>query len=333
MEPINHQRQTYLITGAAGFIGSFISRAILKTENAASIIGIDNVDAYYNTKIKERRIRELSQDKRFVFYKTSILDREVVRAIMADHKPTILIHTAAQVGVRNGELHPLSYFSTNVLGTLTVLEEIAPSVHHAIIFSSSSVYGSIRHLPFRESKPIPLSTPISVYGASKAAMELMVHTFYKRTAIPTTIIRPFSIYGPDGRPDMLPIKILLAAKQNSPLEIYAPTKQSRDWTYIDDCVKAVLALLDKPNGIQVVNVGSGHPILLQETIDISQRMIQHYGYTIQYKVEPANPIEIVRTWASTSTLKKIIGRLPTTSYEEGFKKTADFFFSHQDLYA
>lgn len=325
-------QQTYLITGAAGFIGSHLCRAILKTESAASIIGIDNIDTYYNTNIKERRIKKLSQDKRFTCYKTSILDQKTVHTILVDHKPTVLIHTAAQVGVRNGELHPLPYFSTNVLGTLAILEEAAPSVKHAIVFSSSSVYGSTRRLPFRESEQIHLSTPISIYGASKAAMELAVRNFYTRTGIPTTIVRPFSIYGPDGRPDMLPIKLLIAAKNNAPLKIYAPTKQSRDWTYVDDCVNAILALLNKPNRFQVVNIGSGRPVSLQETVNISRGIIQNFGYTLQFKIKPANPVEITRTWASTSKLKTIIGRLPTTRYGEGFRQTAGFFFSHLNLY-
>lgn len=323
---------TYLVTGAAGFIGSHLCRALLRSVHSAHIIGIDNINNYYKQEIKQRRIKYLSTSNRFTFYKTSILEKKNIFDIVTSHKPNILVHTAAEVGVRNGETHPTEYFSTNVVGTINMLEATAPHICHAMIFSSSSVYGSTKHLPFRESEPLLPSTPLSTYGASKIAMEIAVQNFHKRTGIPTTIARPFSIYGPDGRPDMLPIKLLISAKKNIPIKIFAPTTTSRDWTYIDDCVHMLCAILKKPNGLQIVNIASGHPMPLDETIKISQTIIQQYGYTVQFTLRPANPTEMSKTWADTTKIKRIVNPFPLTRYEEGFKKTVEFFFSHLDLY-
>jgi UDP-glucuronate 4-epimerase len=323
---------TYLVTGAAGFIGSYLCRALLRNVGTNKVIGIDNVNNYYNREIKQRRIKELAKNSRFIFYKTSILEKKSIFDIVTRQKPNILVHAAAGVGVRNGEAHPSEYFSTNVVGTVNLLEATAPHIRHAIVFSSSSVYGSTKHLPFRETELLFPSTPLSTYGASKLAMEIAVQNFYKRTGIPTTIVRPFSIYGPDGRPDMLPMKLLISAKKNIPIEIFAPTTTSRDWTYIDDCVHMLCAILKKPNGLQIVNIASGHPVPLDETVKVSQKIIRQYGHIIQFTTKPANPTEMKKTWADTTKTKRLVKPFPLTNYEEGFKKTADFFFSHLNLY-
>jgi len=329
---MHSNNQVYFVTGAAGFIGSYLCRALLKKTPAARVIGVDNINGYYNKKIKLRRIKELSKNSRFIFYKTSILEKNTIRSITEKHKPSVLIHAAAEVGVRNGELHPLEYFSTNVIGTLNVLCATVPYIQHAVVFSSSSVYGSTKHLPFRESEPIAPSMQLSIYGASKFAMEVAVQSFYNRTKIPITIVRPFSIYGPDGRPDMLPIKLLLAAKTNTPIDVYAPTKSFRDWTYIDDCVGVVLSMLEKPHRIQIINIGNGRPVRLDAILRTSQKILQHYGYSIPYKPKPANSTEILKTRADTTRMSGIY-RLPEkTAYKEGFMKTAEFFFSHLNLY-
>lgn len=325
------KKQTYIVTGAAGFIGSHLCQALLNKTNTQSVIGIDTINDYYRIAIKNRRIKILSENKRFSFYKISVLDKEMMTAIAMKHKPTVLIHTAAAVGVRNGEGNPVEYFSTNTIGTLTTLEATATFIQQAVVFSSSSVYGSTQHLPFQESEPITISTPVSVYGASKAAMEIAVHNFYKRTGIPITIVRPFSIYGPDGRPDMFPIKILISAVKRTPLTVYSATTSSRDWTYIDDCVDMIMTLLHAPKDLQTVNIGNGHPVRLDHVIAIARSVINAYNYSIQSIDKPANLVEIKNTWADTTTIKKIYTNL-TTSFDQGFIKTADFFFKHVNLY-
>jgi UDP-glucuronate 4-epimerase len=324
--------RTYLITGAAGFIGSHLCRAILKKYPCSTVVGIDNINTYYNPKIKTRRIYELTRDKRFLFYKTSILDARKIRSVFASHKPSVLIHAAAQVGVRNGEINPAAYFSTNVLGTITVLEAASSYISHALIFSSSSVYGSTKRLPFRESEPITPVTPLSVYGASKAAMEIAVHNFFKRTNIPVTIVRPFSIYGPDGRPDMLPVKLLVAAKQRIPLDVFAPDKLYRDWTYIHDCVRWVIDIVKHPVGLQTINLGNGNPLRLDAILAIARKIIRPYGYSLSYTIKPANKSEMIKTQADTDKLKTVVGSTAKTSFEKGFTETVRFFLSHKYLY-
>lgn len=329
---MQHKSHTYFVTGAAGFIGSHLCRKLLKENNAATIVAIDNFNTYYDKKIKERRIKELSDNPQFFFYKTSVLEQKTVNTIVAKYNPDTLIHAAAEVGVRSGELNPIKYFSTNVLGTLTILELIRPSIKHALIFSSSSVYGSIKQLPFAESAPLTPSTPISVYGSSKLAMETAVLSYYQRTGIPITVVRPFSIYGPDGRPDMLPIKMLIAAKKNLPLDIYGPRQSFRDWTYIDTCIDCLMAILQKPDSFQVVNIGSGQPLSLNDTIVSSQKIIKKYGYSLRLSSKPVNRFEVIKTWADVTKLKAVAPHRKTVDYETGFNETAKFFFSHSTLY-
>jgi UDP-glucuronate 4-epimerase len=327
MKHVNHPKHRYIITGAAGFIGSYVCRALLKQEPSSLVVGVDALTNYYDPKIKLRRLKELTNNKRFIFCKASILNKTAIRAINDTYAPDTLIHLAASVGVRNGELFPLEYYKTNVTGTMTVLETLAPSLSRAVIFSSSSVYGKTGRLPFRESEPVTLSTPLSVYGVSKAAMEAAVRNFATRHIIPVTIVRPFSIYGPDGRPDMLPMKVLAASLTNTPIEIFAAAATHRDWTYIDDCVDMIMRVLETSGGIRTVNIATGHPIRLDRLITIMLRIIRRYGHSVRCVGKPANNVEMPRTWADTSSIKKIYSGRPV-SFEKGFSRTADFFFEH-----
>lgn len=326
------EKHTFFVTGAAGFIGSSVCRRLLNQSKANFVVGVDNINPYYSVHIKKRRITELSSHTRFTFYTASILDREKVSLIVKTHKPATVIHTAAEVGVRNGETNPIQYFTTNVLGTVTLLEGITAHARHIIILSSSSVYGTTRTLPYSEDEPITLKTPLSVYGNSKAAMEMAVYNFFNRTGISTTIVRPFSVYGPDGRPDMLPMKLLTAARLGKSLEIYAPTKNYRDWTYIDDFVESIIAIQKKPKGFRTVNIGSGKPLRLDRTLAIAQKVIKEYGYPLGFIQRPANKTEVLKTHAKTSTLQNVYNVRAKTEFEEGFRKTAAFFFSHEELY-
>ncbi len=305
---------------------------LLNHSIAPYVVGVDNINPYYSVRIKKRRITELSSNKRFTFYSDSILDRAKISSIMDRHRPATVIHTAAEVGVRNGEKNPIGYFSTNVLGTVTLLECCVPYAHHVILLSSSSVYGTTRNLPYSEDEPITLKTPLSVYGNSKAAMEMAVHNFFTRTGIHLTIVRPFSVYGPDGRPDMLPMKLLTSARMGKSLEIYAPTRNYRDWTYIDDFVKSILAIVNKPKGFQTVNIGSGKPLRLDKTLAIARKIIKEYGYTLAFVERPANKTEVLKTHAKILLLQNVYNARVITEFEEGYRKTAAFFFSHEELY-
>ncbi len=338
MKAVRYQRSMskdspiYLVTGSAGFIGSNICEYLLSNNTHPVVVGIDNLHEYYSSKIKRYRLHKLKRHKRFIFYTASILEENRIQKIIKLHKPTILIHTAAEVGVRSGEQHPLGYFSTNVIGTLCLLEACHQYINHAIIFSSSSVYGSCKKIPFSETEKIDLSTPISTYGASKASMEIAVKNFYERTKISTTIIRPFSVYGPNGRPDMLPIKLLISAKNNVPIEIYDPDRLSRDWTYIDDFIHLCITSINNPSAFQIINIGTGKPILLTTVIGIAREIIQNHGLTLQYSTHKASATEMSQTWADNKKVLSLGDSFSFTDFRSGYKKTADFFFAHPDLY-
>ena len=330
---MNTVNEIYLLTGAAGFIGSNICKYLLSRPETRLVIGIDNLNDYYSPDIKRYRLSAFNKHQAFIFFEKSILDYSGLQEIIRKYKPTTLIHTAAEVGISSGEKHPLEYFSSNVLGSLTVLEASKDSIRHAIMFSSSSVYGNSTHVPYSESEEISLSGNISTYGASKASMEIGVKNFHIRTGIPLTIIRPFSVYGPNGRPDMLPQKLLLCAHNNTPITVYSPMILKRDWTYIDDFMCMFSSVIDKPKMFQILNIGSGIPILLRDVLDTAQRVLREYDLTIQYSVSEAKPHEMKQTWANTSKIKVLTDAFIYTNFESGFKKTAEFFFKHRDLYS
>lgn len=320
-----------LITGAAGFIGSNLCRYLLKSKDIR-IAGIDNLNSYYSKKIKKHRIRELSGNNRFEFFSASVLDKKAVRSIVKKIQPDYAVHAAAEVGVRNGEENSFSYYTTNVLGTASFLEELPGTLSHIVVLSSSSVYGNNPGIPYREDSHITYTTPVSAYGTSKAAMEMIVANSYRRTHIPTTIVRPFSVYGPDGRPDMLPMKLLLAARLGKRIDVYAPKINYRDWTYIDDVINYLVTIMKSPGTFDVVNIGSGRPLRLDKTLAIAAKVIKKYGYTLNLIEKPGNIAEVRKTHASTVKLETNYGRKIKTQFEEGFKKTAAFFFSHEDVY-
>lgn len=330
---MNDNKSVYFVTGAAGFIGSGICQALAKESSIKQIIAIDNINSYYSQKIKLYRKKLLLKNNKILFFKESILNKHGLAKILKIYRPTHVIHAAAQVGVRNGETNPHDYFDTNIAGTETLLSLLTPKLEHLMVFSSSSVYGSTKKLPHSESEPLTSTTPISIYGASKLAMETVVNGYFQKTNIPTTILRPFSIYGPNGRPDMLPMKLLFAAKTKKQLTLFAPNKTYRDWTYIDDCIDTILLLLQKPRGIQIVNIGNGNPISIQNTVDIAREILTKRGYGLTTNQKPANTEELSYTWADTKKLHALTKHKPATNFQTGFAKTADFFFSHWDLYS
>lgn len=327
-------KKTYCITGVAGFIGSALAQKLLTLSPDHIIIGIDNFNPYYSKNIKLRRIRQLSKNPKFIFFKqnicTSIVD---IRSIIKIHKPEYVIHLAAEVGVRDGQQKPSKYFETNAYGTSKFLEAFLEYSHlkHMIVASSSSVYGR-KNPPFKESMIVTSDDPISSYGFSKLCTETVAKNFYALTNVPTTIIRPFSVYGPDGRPDMLPIKALVSSVKNTPLSLYGDGKSKRDWTYISDVIHAITAILAKPKKLTVVNIGSGKPIALSTILLLLQKEAKKYNHTISIKHEKKNTFETPITWADTKLLKTVYHSTPKISLEEGINDTAAFFFKNKHLY-
>lgn len=319
---------TYLITGSAGFIGSNICKQILQNNKHSCVVGIDNYDPYYWALIKKHRIKELSTYKNFIFIRSSFAQKQVLLSIQKKYKPTVLIHTAAKVGVRNGERNPVAYFQTNALNTATLLETIGKTIRHSVLFSSSSVYG-ITKTPFKETS---ILRPLSAYGISKMCMEEYATYFFQKNKTPLTIVRPFSVYGPNGRPDMLPMKLLFMATTNIPMQITGE-HVARDWSYIDDVTSAVIRISGRPNGLRIINVGRGMPLSNQAVIRIAQKIIRSHGYTLRYAFKPANPIEMPITCADTKLLQTAYNVAMPTSFESGYQKTAEFFFSNRTFYS
>jgi UDP-glucuronate 4-epimerase len=323
-------KKTILITGAAGFIGSNVCQKLLELKNL--VIGVDNFNKYYSPKIKNGRVTILKNNPNFIFYQVSVLDQKTIVDIAHLHKPQVIIHAAAEVGVRNSQFHPFEYWQTNVLGTHIILDAVKKYIKHAVVLSSSSVYGNSTNLPFSENEYISINNPVSVYGFSKTALEMVTASFHKQTGIPTTVVRPFSVYGPDGRPDMLPMKMLISSLLNKSVEIYGLNRTQRDWSYIDDVASAIVEISNKSYDFSIVNVGLGKPIKTSAVIKMAQKIINGFGYSLKIINKPLIKNEMVKTSADTKKLNVVYGVKMTTGFEDGFKKTADYFFAHKDIY-
>lgn len=331
-QTINLDRSVVVVTGAAGFIGGALCDHLLRNENLAEVIGIDNISEYYSTEIKRARLKKLKKYKNFQFFELSVTNKGGVEKILHKHSPSFVIHTAAEVGVRNGEKYPLKYYDTNVTGTASLLYSLPKNVKHVVIMSSSSVYGSERKVPFVETSSIDFRKPLSVYAASKAAMEYAAYKYHASSGTPLSVVRPFSVYGPDGRPDMLPMKLLIKAAKGEEVEIYAPEENYRDWTYIDDLVLGVISVLQMPFEFEVVNIGSGKPQKLGDTVELIRKVLEKHNVSLQTKIKPANNNEIRVTHANIEKLSTIYGVRMNTEFKDGFGATAEYFFRQKQKY-
>jgi len=324
---------TYFITGVAGFIGSALAQRLLTCSPESIIIGIDNFNPYYSKKIKIKRIEHLSKNPRFIFFDQSICEPIGINTLIQKYKPECVIHLAAEVGVRDGQQKPSKYYETNVYGTSVLLEALLQNNHlkHTVIASSSSVYGR-KKPPFKESMILTSDDPMSSYGFSKLCTESVAKNFHTLTGIPTTVIRPFSVYGPDGRPDMFPIKALIASVTHAPLHIFGDGKSKRDWTYISDVANAIVNINEQPKKFAIANIGSGKSVTLLKILSLLEKETQKYNQTILIKHEEKNYFETPMTWADTTLLKTVYRSAPIVSLEEGIEKTTAFFFKHRNLY-
>lgn len=325
--------RTFIVTGAAGFIGSAICRRLLQHNDVEKVIGMDSLTTYYPLKIKRARVASLLRDPRFIFSRCSITHQKNIRILVKEFSPKVLIHTAAEVGVRSGESNALDYLRTNILGTAMLLEELKNTIASAIIFSSSSVYGNLKKVPFTESQDITRVTPISTYGISKAGMESIVTDYYRRTHIPIVLVRPFSVYGPDGRPDMLPMKLILSAEKQKSLEIYGLSEVQRDWTYIDDlvsCIDQIIRLQSEE--IRVVNIGSGRPVSLKKVLQIASGLLKKHGLKLSIVQKPLKSIEMPITYANIHVARSQFMWKPFTDFETGFNNMLNYYVQHKKLY-
>jgi UDP-glucuronate 4-epimerase len=308
-----------LITGAAGFIGYHVAARLVG--DGESVLGIDNLNSYYDPRLKLARLARLKH-ARFEFAHLDIADRAPLEALFEREEFSLVIHLAAQAGVRHSIERPHDYIASNITGFLHVLEGCRRGrVAHLIYASSGSVYGGNTKTPFAIEDPADL--PVSLYAATKKANELMAHCYSHMFRIPTTGLRFFTVYGPWGRPDMAPYKFARAIARGDLLDIFNYGRMERDFTYIDDVVEGVVRLARQtPNGYRLFNIGSEQPVPLLEFVHALERA---FGRRARKKFRPMEPGDVMRTHADVSALERVTGFRPATPLAVGVRKFADWY--------
>lgn len=331
--------KTYLITGAAGFIGFFLSKRLL--EQGCKVIGIDNINDYYDINLKYARLENLKPFENFVFIKGDISDKEMLMKTFQEYKPNIVINLAAQAGVRYSIENPDVYIQSNIIGFYNILEACRQNpVDHLVYASSSSVYGSNKKVPFEETDFV--DNPVSLYAATKKSNELMAHTYSHLYKIPSTGLRFFTVYGPMGRPDMAYFGFTDKYFKGEPIRIFNNGDFEhdlyRDFTYIDDIIEGIVRLLNNPPtktensaAHRVFNIGNNNPEKLMKFIGALEKALSNaLGREVQFekKFEPIKPGDVPATYASTDKLQEAVGFKPETSIKEGLQKFADWYVEY-----
>lgn len=330
--------KTYLITGAAGFIGYFLSKKLL--EQGCTVIGIDNVNDYYDVNLKHTRLEQLEPYEKFTFLKVDISDQEALTNVFKEYKPEIVVNLAAQAGVRYSIENPSAYMQSNVIGFYNILEACRHyPVDHLIYASSSSVYGSNKKVPFEETDFV--DHPVSLYAATKKSNELMAHTYSHLYNIPATGLRFFTVYGPLGRPDMAYFGFANKYFANEPIQIYNngdfEKDLYRDFTYIDDIVEGIELLLPNPsveeNNVphKVFNIGNNNPEKLMVFIDTLEKCLGNaLGRQVLFEkiFESIKPGDVPATYASTDLLQQAVKFKPETSIKEGLQRFSNWYVDY-----
>jgi UDP-glucuronate 4-epimerase len=330
-----------IVTGSAGFIG--FSLCVMLLERGDSIIGIDNHNNYYDPKIKESRLQQLTKYSNYQHYRVDLSDQSSLDKIFNDHKPLKVVNLAAQAGVRYSMENPLAYINSNIVGFANTLESCRHhKVEHLVYASSSSVYGANTKMPFSEHDNV--NHPLSVYAASKRSNELMAHTYSHLYQLPTTGLRFFTVYGPWGRPDMALFKFTKNILEEKPINVFNHGKHTRDFTYIDDIVEGVIKTLDSPavsnidwNSNQpdpatseapwrIYNIGNNKPVQLMNYIDALEKTLEKKA---KINFLPLQPGDVPDTYANVDNLKKQFNYKPETSVFEG---VSNFVKWYKDYY-
>ncbi|MEM5016262.1 GDP-mannose 4,6-dehydratase [Metabacillus indicus] len=331
-------KKTYLITGAAGFIGFYLSKKLL--QQGCRVIGIDNINDYYDVNLKLTRLELLKPFDNFIFIKGDISDKLLISNVFDEHKPNIVVNLAAQAGVRYSIENPDAYIQSNIIGFYNILEACRHNpVDHLLYASSSSVYGANKKVPFEETDMV--DNPVSLYAATKKSNELMAYTYSHLYKIPATGLRFFTVYGPLGRPDMAYFGFTDKYFADEPIKIFNngdfDNDLYRDFTYIDDIVEGIERLLNKPSvsedtvAHKVYNIGNNSPEKLMTFIEtLEQCLTISLSKEISFKklFEPIKPGDVPATYASTESLEKVIGFKPTTSIKEGLQNFTDWYVNY-----
>ena len=302
------------VTGAAGFVGSRLSRTLM--DRGDEIIGIDNLNDYYPLVHKERHLRDLLPDKRFTFVKADFCDAELMKQLMQKHRPDAVAHIGAMAAVRYSVQHPLIYGQVNVQGSMNILDAARQIGSPRVVMASTgSAYGADTPVPFVETATA--DRPLAPYPASKRAMELMAHAYRHLWKLPITIVRFFNVYGPQGRPDMMPWQWTFQILNGEPLTLYNGGHLKRDWTYIDDIVAGLVAAIDRPMDYEIINLGCSRPVDNLEFVSVLEKLL---GTLAKIVDTPCPPSEPLITYADISKARRLLGYDPKVNIEEGLKR-------------
>ena len=355
MQHINLANKIILITGAAGFIGSNLVKRLLQDIEDVKIIGIDNMNDYYDVSIKEYRLKQLDTlalekpDTQWIFVRGNISDRALIDDLFAIHKPEVVVNLAAQAGVRYSITNPDVYIESNLIGFYNILEACRHSydngengVEHLVYASSSSVYGTNKKIPYSTEDKV--DNPVSLYAATKKSNELMAHAYSKLYNIPSTGLRFFTVYGPAGRPDMAYFGFTDKLRAGKQIQIFNFGNCKRDFTYVDDIVEGVVRIMqgapEKVTGedglplppYAVYNIGNNQPENLLDFVDILQQELiragvlpEDYDFEAHKELVPMQPGDVPITYADTTALERDFGFKPSTSLREGLRKFAEWY--------
>lgn len=347
---INLSGRTILITGVAGFIGANLAKKLLWDFPDIKVVGIDNMNDYYDVRLKEERLKELSGHASFVFIKGDITDKKLVGILFEEHKPQIVVNLAAQAGVRYSITNPDAYISSNLIGFYNILEACRHSydnghsgVKHLVYASSSSVYGSNKKVPYSTEDKV--DNPVSLYAATKKSNELMAHAYSKLYNIPSTGLRFFTVYGPAGRPDMAYFSFTNKLVKGETIKIFNYGHCKRDFTYIDDIVEGLVRVMQHaPERVtgedhlpvppyKVYNMGNNHPenllnfvTILQEELVRAGVLPRDYDFEAHEELVPMQPVDVPVTYADVSPLEQDFGFKPSTSLRDGLRKFVGWYY-------
>ena len=330
----------YFITGSAGFIGFHFAKHLL--DEGHIVIGFDGITNYYDISLKHDRHNMLKNYSSFVCYEDMLEDHELLRKIFSKEKPDIVVHLAAQAGVRYSLENPRAYIDSNLIGTFNIMECAREfNIEHLLMASTSSVYGSNTKMPFKEN--IKTDTPLTLYAATKKANESMAHSYSHLWKMPTTMFRFFTVYGPWGRPDMALFKFTKAIIEDKPIDIYNNGQMFRDFTYVTDLVNAIHLLTQKIPGespvckddslsdaapFRIVNIGNSQKIKLLDFIDEIERVLDKKAVRNYMEMQKG---DVPATWADASLLNEITNYKPTTDYKDGIKNFISWYLDYYKI--
>lgn len=343
MQQVELKNKTVFVTGVVGFIGSNLAKRLFNDIEGVRVVGLDNVNDYYDVRLKESRLEELSKHDGFTFIKGNLADKELIHSIFKEYNPAVVVNLGAQAGVRYSITNPDAYIEGNLIGFFNILEGCRHfPVEHLVYASSSSVYGSNKKVPYNTSDKV--DNPVSLYAATKKSNELMAHAYSKLYNIPSTGLRFFTVYGPAGRPDMAYFGFTNKLIKGENIQIFNYGNCERDFTYIDDIVEGVVRVMqgapEKKKGVDdlpippyaIYNIGNNKPENLLDFVNILQEELiragvlpADYDFDVHKEMVAMQPGDVPVTYADTDALERDFGFTPSTPLREGLRKFAEWY--------